>query len=90
MFNAAAKQILGIDTDFNEDNIEPLWLGAHVRDAVLVSETDNSVVIDYYADSLLLVKAFTAEYHFDTANGFRFTSIKNLYDSGLGVSGFTT
>jgi hypothetical protein len=89
-YNAAAKQMLGIDTEFNHTDIEPLWLGANMLDAVLVSETDKSVVIDYYADSLLLVKAFTVEYNLDTTNGFRFNSIKNLYDSGFEPSRYST
>jgi hypothetical protein len=89
-FNKAAKQLFDIDTEFNEQNINPRWYGANMLDAVLVSETDSSVVIDYYADSLLLVKAFTVEVNFDTTNGFRFTSIKNLFDSGFEPSRYTT
>jgi hypothetical protein len=90
IYNKAAKQLLDIDTAFNETNIEPLWLGANMLDAVLVSETGNSVVIDYFADSLLLVKAFTVEYSFDTTNGLRFTSIENLCDSGFEPTRYTT
>jgi hypothetical protein len=89
-YDKTAKQLFGIDTAFNEQNINPLWYGANMLDAVLVSETDKSVVIDYYADSLLLVKAFTVEYNFDTTNEFRFISIKNLYDSGFEPSRYST
>jgi hypothetical protein len=89
-YNKAAKQFFGIDTSFNDQNTEPLWFGANMLDAVLVYETDESVVIDYYADSLLLVKAFTVEYNFETTNGFRFISIKNLYDSGFEPSKYST
>jgi hypothetical protein len=88
--NAAAKSILGIDAAFDENNIDPLWYGANITDAVLVSEDENSVVIDWYADSLLLEKAFTMKYNFDTENGFRLLSIENLYDSGFEQTRYTT
>jgi hypothetical protein len=89
-YNAAAKSYFGIDTAFDENNVSPLWYGANSLEAVLVSENENSVVIDYYADSLLLVKAYSVKYNFDTADGFRFTSIENLYDSGLEAARHTT
>jgi hypothetical protein len=89
-YNRAAKMFFGIKTDFNENNIKPLWLGANMMDAVLVSETESSVVIDYYSDCLLLVKAFTMKYNFDTSEGFRFTSVEKLYDSDFAPSRYTT
>jgi hypothetical protein len=88
--NAAAKSILGIDAAFDETNINPLWYGAHFTDAVLVSEDENSVVIDWYADCLLFEKAFTMKYKFDTTDGFRLLSVENLYDSGLAQTSYTT
>jgi hypothetical protein len=89
-FNSAAKSILDIDAAFDETNIDALWYGANITDAVLVSETDNSVVIDWYADSLLLEKAFTTKYNFDTTDGFRLLSVENLYDSGFMLTSYTT
>jgi hypothetical protein len=89
-YNAAAKSYFGIDTEFTVENVAPLWYGANSLEAVLVSENDNSVVIDYYADSLFLVKAFTVKYNFDTTDGFSFTSLENLYDSGFSPDRHTT
>jgi hypothetical protein len=88
--NAAAKSILGIDAAFDETNIDPLWYGANITDAVLVSEDENSVVIDWYADSLLLEKAFTVKYNFDTTDGFQLLSVESLYDSGFMLTSYTT
>jgi hypothetical protein len=89
-YNTAAKSYFGIDTAFDESNVGALWYGANSLEAALVSETENSVVIDYYADSLFLVKAFSVKYNFDTEKGFRFISIENLYDSGLEADRHTT
>ncbi len=79
-YNNAAKNIFGIDFEFNEENINPLWLGSFYKEAVLVSEADNEAVIDFYADSLLLVKAFTVKYKFYT-DGIKLVSIENIYDT---------
>jgi PBP1b-binding outer membrane lipoprotein LpoB len=89
-YNAAAKEILGIDANFDEKTIEPLWYGANYSDAVIVSEDENSIIIDWYADALLFQKAFTIKYNFDTTDGFRLTSIENIYNSGFDETRYTT
>jgi hypothetical protein len=90
ILNTYAKQFFGFESEFNDENYDSTFYGANVTDAVLVSENENSVTIDYYADSLLLVKAYTIKYNFDTKDGFRFISIEKLYDSGFDPSRYTT
>ncbi|MDR0946854.1 MAG: hypothetical protein LBM87_03785 [Ruminococcus sp.] len=89
----AAKNILGLDMNYTADNDEPLWLGANMPVATVVSHTESDetteVVLDFYADSLLLTKAFTVKYTLEFPP-FKIISIENLYDSGLAVSRYTT
>jgi hypothetical protein len=90
ILNEYAKKVFGFESEFNEENFDSTWLGANCDEAVLVSETENSVTIDYYADCLLLVKAYTVKYNFDKADGFRFTSIEKIYDSGFDAANYST
>ena len=89
-YNMTAYKMFGIESDFNDENIEPLWLGAYEKDAVIVSENDNEIVIDFYADSLLLTKAYTIRFYLDTTDGIRLLSFEKIYESGLDVSFYTT
>lgn len=80
------------------DTIEPGFLGANWDYCALVSEEYDeksrlhTVVIDYYADCVFLVKAKTVKYTVreNEDKSLRLLSTENLYDSGYEVAGGTT
>ena len=89
-FNDAAQKYFGIDAGFDDDNIQPLWLGAYEKEAVAY-EDENEVIIDFYADALLLTKACTVKFTLDDTDGYiRLTGTEVTYDSGLKIASYTT
>ena len=89
-FNHAAQKYFGIDAGFDDDNIQPLWLGAYEKEAVAY-EDENEVIIDFYADALLLTKACTVKFTVDDTDGYiRLTGTEVTYDSGLKIASYTT
>lgn len=89
-FNDAAQKYFGIDAGFDDDNIQPLWLGAYEKEAVAY-EDENEVIIDFYADALLLTKACTVKFTVDDTDGYiRLTGTEVTYDSGLKIASYTT
>lgn len=89
-YNIVSYKMFGIEPNFSDENIEPLWLGAYEKDAVIVSEKDNEIIIDFYADSLLLTKAYTIKFNLDTTDGIRLISYEIIYESELISSFYTT
>ena len=89
-FNDAAQKYFGIDAGFDDDNIQPLWLGAYEKEAVAY-EDENEVIIDFYADALLLTKACTVKFTLDDTDGYiRLDGTEVTYDSGLKIASYTT
>lgn len=89
-FNDAAQKYFGIDAGFDDGNIQPLWLGAYEKEAVAY-EDENEVIIDFYADALLLIKACTVKFTVDDTDGYiRLTGTEVTYDSGLKIASYTT
>ena len=89
-FNHAAQKYFGIDAGFDDDNIQPLWLGAYEKEAVAY-EDENEVIIDFYADALLLTKACTVKFTLDDTDGYiRLDGTEVTYDSGLKIASYTT
>ena len=89
-FNDAAQKYFGIDAGFDDDNIQPLWIGAYEKEAVAY-EDENEVIIDFYADALLLTKACTVKFTVDDTDGYiRLTGTEVTYDSGLKIASYTT
>ena len=89
-FNDAAQKYFGIDAGFDDGNIQPLWLGAYEKEAVAY-EDENEVIIDFYADALLLTKACTVKFTVDDTDGYiRLTGTEVTYDSGLKIASYTT
>lgn len=89
-FNDAAQKYFGIDAGFDDDNIQPLWLGAYEKEAVAY-EDENEVIIDFYADALLLTKACTVKFTVDDTDGYiRLDGTEVTYDSGLKIASYTT
>ena len=89
-FNHAAQKYFGIDAGFDDGNIQPLWLGAYEKEAVAY-EDENEVIIDFYADALLLTKACTVKFTVDDTDGYiRLTGTEVTYDSGLKIASYTT
>ncbi|MFR7723516.1 MAG: hypothetical protein ACLU2K_08770 [Clostridia bacterium] len=89
-FNHAAQKYFGIDAGFDDDNIQPLWLGAYEREAVAY-EDENEVIVDFYADALLLTKACTVKFTLDDTDGYiRLDGTEVTYDSGLKIASYTT
>ena len=89
-FNHAAQKYFGIDAGFDDDNIQPLWIGAYEKEAVAY-EDENEVIIDFYADALLLTKACTVKFTVDDTDGYiRLTGTEVTYDSGLKIASYTT
>ena len=89
-FNHAAQKYFGIDAGFDDDNIQPLWIGAYEKEAVAY-EDENEVIIDFYADALLLTKACTVKFTLDDTDGYiRLDGTEVTYDSGLKIASYTT
>lgn len=89
-FNDAAQKYFGIDAGFDDGNIQPLWLGAYEKEAVAY-EDENEVIIDFYADALLLTKACTVKFTLDDTDGYiRLDGTEVTYDSGLKIASYTT
>ena len=89
-FNHAAQKYFGIDAGFDDDNVQPLWLGAYEKEAVAY-EDENEVIIDFYADALLLTKACTVKFTLDDTDGYiRLDGTEVTYDSGLKIASYTT
>ena len=89
-FNDAAQKYFGIDAGFDDDNIQPLWIGAYEKEAVAY-EDENGVIIDFYADALLLTKACTVKFTLDDTDGYiRLDGTEVTYDSGLKIASYTT
>lgn len=89
-FNDAAQKYFGIDAGFDDDNIQPLWIGAYEKEAVAY-EDENEVIIDFYADALLLTKACTVKFTVDDTDGYiRLDGTEVTYDSGLKIASYTT
>ena len=89
-FNHAAQKYFGIDAGFDDDNIQPLWLGAYEREAVAY-EDENEVIVDFYADALLLTKACTVKFTLDDTDVYiRLDGTEVTYDSGLKIASYTT
>ena len=89
-FNDAAQKYFGIDAGFDDDNIQPLWIGAYEKEAVAY-EDENEVIIDFYADALLLTKACTVKFTLDDTDGYiRLDGTEVTYDSGLKIASYTT
>lgn len=90
-FNDAAQKYFGIDAGFDDDNIQPLWCGAYEKEASAAYEDENEVIIDFYADSLLLTKACTVKFTLDDTDGYiRLDGTEVTYDSGLKIASYTT
>lgn len=90
-FNDAAQKYFGIDAGFDDDNIQPLWYGAYEKEASAAYEDENEVIIDFYADSLLLTKACTVKFTLDDTDGYiRLDGTEVTYDSGLKIASYTT
>lgn len=90
-FNDAAQKYFGIDAGFDDDNIQPLWLGAYEKEAAAAYEDENEVIIDFYADALLLTKACTVKFTLDDTDGYiRLDGTEVTYDSGLKIASYTT
>lgn len=90
-FNDAAQKYFGIDAGFDDDNIQPLWYGAYEKEAAAAYEAENEVIIDFYADSLLLTKACTVKFTLDDTDGYiRLDGTEVTYDSGLKIASYTT
>lgn len=90
-FNDAAQKYFGIDAGFDDDNIQPLWYGAYEKEASAAYEDENEVIIDFYADSLLLTKACTVKFILDDTDGYiRLDGTEVTYDSGLKIASYTT
>jgi hypothetical protein len=67
-----------------------LWLGAYEKEAVAY-EDENEVIIDFYADALLLAKACTVKFTLDDTDGYiRLDGTEVTYDSGLKIASYTT
>ena len=76
---------------FDDDNIQPLWYGAYEKEAAAAYEDENEVIIDFYADSLLLTKACTVKFTLDDTDGYiRLDGTEVTYDSGLKIASYTT
>lgn len=89
-FNDAAQKYFGIDAGFDDGNIQPLWLGAYEKEAVAY-EDENEVIVDFYADALLLTKACTVKFTLDDTDGYiRLDGTEVTYDSGLKIASYTT
>lgn len=89
-FNDAAQKYFGIDAGFDDGNIQPLWLGAYEKEAVAY-EDENEVIIDFYADALLLTKACTVKFTLDDTDGYIcLDGTEVTYDSGLKIASYTT
>ncbi len=54
-------------------------------------EDENEVIIDFYADALLLTKACTGKFTLDDTDGYiRLDGTEVTYDSGLKIASYTT